>query len=175
MCATCICVCTCVVDTACAIDDDYLYLFGTPCGRLGSARLLRVPKSTILLGATYEYYTGTNTSGFPVWSTSQTDASVVIDGSVGELSVTWVPVLRRWLAAFTVPYSAIVYRLSEGACLWGPYTNGTTLLDFSSHNDFVYGAFSHPALIRNLSVAATSSFYTQYEVFTTAYNLPGAE
>eukprot|EP01043_Picozoa_sp_COSAG02_P047652 COSAG02_NODE_4589_length_5184_cov_87.214749_1_plen_316_part_10 len=42
--------------TKCVPDPKYIYLFGTPCGRLGAGRLLRVPKISPLRSDAYEYF-----------------------------------------------------------------------------------------------------------------------
>ncbi len=101
-----------------------------PCGRLGDARVLRVPSTGVLQSDAYEYFSGVNATGWPVWSPDPNDGVVVIPGPVGELSVVWLPTASAWLASFTAVDSTVVYRVSTTPCLWGEYSAPTTLLDF---------------------------------------------
>ncbi|MEE2030799.1 DUF4185 domain-containing protein [Rhodococcus chondri] len=62
----------------------YVYDFGTPQGRFGSAHVARVPEGQILDLAAYEYWTG------EAWMLDAVDAaSPVVGAPVSELSVHW--------------------------------------------------------------------------------------
>jgi hypothetical protein len=88
-------------DAACGVDAGFLYLFATPCGREGAARLLRVPQGSVLQQGSYEYFSGSPSA--PAWSASEASATVVLPGQVGELSVSWLSARRQWVAIHAAP------------------------------------------------------------------------
>lgn len=106
------------------------YLFGTPAGRLGDARLAR------MAGAGFEYWTGAG------WSPSAADAAPVMAGPVGELSVQYNEVLGRWVAMHLDEHrAAIVVRTAPAPV--GPWTAGAVVADGADHPG-LYGGFLHP-------------------------------
>lgn len=70
---------------------SYVYLFGIPGGRFGSAKLARVDKNHILDRNYYQYWNGNS------WTGARTDATTIIPASVGELSVRWNSYYRKWI------------------------------------------------------------------------------
>eukprot|EP01043_Picozoa_sp_COSAG02_P050670 COSAG02_NODE_5237_length_4513_cov_7.143860_1_plen_680_part_00 len=155
----------------------YIYLLGTPCGRLGVARLLRVATNAALHSDQYEYFSGT-VGGADTWSTDVVAAVEVISAGVGELSVTWVPALQRWLAL----YSAVGYHPSGNACgivarvsptLTGGWSEPRLVMsnDYTPTVGVVYGGYTHPLLLSGDEVYFTASFHTSYNVHLAKFNL----
>src|SRR5699024_9419076 len=77
--------------------DSYVYLFGTPAGRSGSAYLSRVRQKDLGKTGAYEYWDGS------AWSGDVDDAAVVLDGRVSELSVDYNEYLNKYIAMYTSP------------------------------------------------------------------------
>jgi hypothetical protein len=75
-------------------DGEHIYMFGTPAGRFGPARLLRTPSGWLLEPERYEYWTGGG------WSARPDEAVIVVPDPVGELSVRWSPYHGRWLMMY---------------------------------------------------------------------------
>ncbi|WP_024793609.1 DUF4185 domain-containing protein [Tomitella biformata] len=112
--------------------DNFVYSFGTPSGRSGSARLSRVRPDAVLDVARYEYWDGGGwVAGDP------TRAAVVIDGPVSELSVAWNAYLGKYIAM----YSGVTIRTANS--LTGPWTEPHTLVS-SAEVPTLYGGFMHP-------------------------------
>ena len=170
----------------CQLDPNYVYMFGTPCGRHGSASVLRVKSNQALHRTEYEYFAGTaieNGNHKVMWAQSQSDSVQVLPPGVGELSITWVPQLYRWLALYTAPATSpscahsngaccIVARLS--ACLWSGWSKEELVLATAPDGGVIYGGFSHPHLVDgNLRdvIYATVSLHTQYNVHLARLNL----
>lgn len=137
----------------------HVYLFGTPSGRLGDARLAR------LAGSGFEYWTGTR------WSRSPSAAAPVMAGPVGELSVQYNDVLGQWVAMHLDEHrAAIVLRTAPEPT--GPWTAGRVVADGAEFPG-LYGGFLHPD---NGSVLRfTMSRWDPYHVvLMEVRSLPGA-
>ncbi|QDQ98955.1 DUF4185 domain-containing protein [Tomitella fengzijianii] len=115
--------------------DSYVYFFGTPSGRSGSARLSRVQQKDIENAAAYTYWDGSG------WAATPEQAAVVIDGKVSELSVAYNTYLGKYIAMYTHPIKGLVVRTADS--LTGPWSDTTTLISPVQVPAF-YGAFMHP-------------------------------
>ncbi|MCV7194695.1 DUF4185 domain-containing protein [Mycolicibacterium brumae] len=60
-------------------NERYVYVYGTPAGRQGSAYLARVPEKDITELDKYEYYAGGTSPEQGTWTTDQSKAVVVFD------------------------------------------------------------------------------------------------
>lgn len=134
-------------------NDPYVYVYGTPNGRSGQARLARFPKDSFALfpGAAAhsdaEFYTGSG------WSRSMSDAAPVLDGRVSELSVMYHPEQDAWLALYEAPQGVVV---RKAATPEGPWSAPTTLVSRAQLGD-LYGAFMFPHQVdENLYWVATT-------------------
>lgn len=61
-------------------DDPYVYVYGTPSGRQGSAYVARVEKGKITDLGSYEYFAGNNADGTGRWVTGNPAAATAILG-----------------------------------------------------------------------------------------------
>jgi hypothetical protein len=61
--------------------ERYVYVYGTPSGRQGSAYLARVPESQLPQLDKYQYWTGENSDGTGNWATGDPSAAVPVIGS----------------------------------------------------------------------------------------------
>lgn len=126
-------------------SDSYVYVYGTPNGRSGQARLARFPKHSFALfpGATSrsdaEFYNGHG------WTRSMADAAPVIDGSVSELSVIYHPKQKAWLATYEAPQGVVVRKAQSPE---GPWSAPKTLVSRAELGD-LYGAFMFPHQVDN--------------------------
>ncbi len=76
--------------------EGHLYLFGIPGGRYGDLKLARVVPEQLLDIATYEYWDGN------AWVDEPDSAAVLVEGSIGELSVRWNSYYGRWLMMYLI-------------------------------------------------------------------------
>jgi hypothetical protein len=129
-------------------EGGYVYLFGIRSGRHGGVKLARVPagKYSPLNPGAYRYFkrVGTQSS----WVTSEFDASTIVHGPVGELSVMYNEYLNRWTMMHIHPgfagaggKDAIVVR--EAPDLAGNWSEPTLVCVDG------YGSFMHPFLVEN--------------------------
>ena len=142
-----------------------LYLYGTPCGRSGSVRLMKVPEGEILNLGAYSYLAGFNGPNQPVWSPSQRDAITVAGGPAGELSVRH----NAWLGSYVMTYldqakEAIVLR--ESPTPWGPWS-APIVIARNAEYPKLYGAFMQQGLEDNggETIYFTMSQWDPYNVF----------
>ena len=126
-------------------SDSYVYVYGTPNGRVGQARLARFPKKSFGLfpGASSnsdaEFYNGHG------WTRSMSDAAPVLDGSVSELSVIYHPKQKAWLATYEAPQGVVIRKAARPE---GPWSAPKTLVSRLELGD-LYGAFMFPHQVDN--------------------------
>ncbi len=133
--------------TAVLQQENTLYIWGTPCGRMGAARLMKVDTGSVLNKSAYQYYTGLAGDGSPQWSANESSAIPVASAPVSELSVMY----NKWLGKYMMTYldenkAAIVLR--EADTPWGPWSSSITLTTAKSYAQ-LYGAFLNPAYVEN--------------------------
>jgi len=122
-------------------EDDLVYMFGTPAGRFGPARLARVQGRSVLDRGAYEYLAGDGS-----WVADVQRAQPVVPPPVGELSIRWNAASRLYRMTYLDERrAAIVLRTSER--LVGPWSDASVLVD-TAHpaHPKVYGGFQHPWL-----------------------------
>jgi hypothetical protein len=123
-----------------------LYVYGTPCGRTGSIKLMMVEERLILQKGAYRYFSGFSSSG-PTWSPSESAAVDVAGGPAGEVSVRW----NEWLGRFVMTYldepkGLMVVR--EAPRPWGPWSAPVPIARYEDYPK-MYGAFMKPGYEEN--------------------------
>lgn len=98
---------------------DTLYVWGITHGRFGGVSLAKVPTSDVESADSWRYFTGADDDGEPQWGENPADAVLVLDDTVGELSVVWNDYLGNWLMTYLAEGRGIVLR--EGLTPWGPW------------------------------------------------------
>ncbi len=120
-------------------NSSTLYVYGTPCGRFGSIKLMKVDQGSILVKGAYQYFAGYNTDGSGRWSTAEADAVTVAGGPAGELSVRFNPYLGRYVMTHLDPRKAgIVMR--ESPSPWGPWSAPVVIAQGAQYPQ-LYGAY----------------------------------
>lgn len=143
---------------AMARHNGYVYLFGTPNGRLGDARVARVVNMAVGRLSAYRYWTGT------AWEDAAAidNAVPVMNGPVGELSVQYNTVTRQWIALYLDEHrAAIVLRTAPAPT--GPWTDGQIVAAGTQHPG-LYGAFLHPNSANSSVVHFAMSRWDPYHV-----------
>lgn len=137
--------------------DGFVYMFGTPNGRLGTTALARVPASDVLNKTAYQYWV--DGTWRPTANGDQ--ATPLFGGPTGELSVRYDAAAQLWQATYLdVLRGGIVLRQSRSPQgLWSE----PTLLMSSARYPQLYGGFMHPwSTDKDLYFTATT--YTSYNV-----------
>ena len=143
---------------------DTLYVWGITHGRFAGVSLAKVPTAAVEDPAAWQYYTGTDSAGAPQWGNDYHAAAIVIDDTVGELSVMWSPYLDRWIMTYLREGTGIVMR--EGLTPWGPWGKAITVVRASD----VPGPYAPYMLPRyteanGATIYFTLSIWEPYEVF----------
>ena len=99
---------------------ERLYVWGVTHGRFGGVGLARVETAKLEASDAWQYFTGTDAAGAPQWADDPDAATLVVDGTVGELSVVWNPYLERWIMSTLAEGRGI--ELREGITPWGPWS-----------------------------------------------------
>lgn len=144
---------------------DDVYMFGTPNGRFGDARVARVPANALLDRAAYEYWTGPSGwqrgNGF--------NATPIIPGPVGELSVQYNQGLQAWVMMYLdESIGAITMRV--GTTPTGPWSPEFVVASAPTYPT-LYGGFIHPAS-SGLNIYFTMSEFRSYNVSLMKVRLP---
>ncbi|MBB5913797.1 hypothetical protein BJY24_002664 [Nocardia transvalensis] len=116
---------------------DYVYMFGTPNGRIGLIGLARVPRAEVLNKSAYQYWVN------GTWAPAEDNsASPILPGIAGELSVRFDEESGQWQLVYLDPARAAIV-LRTAAEPQGAWTDGVEL---ASTNDYpkAYGGFIHP-------------------------------
>lgn len=115
-------------------DGGYVYMYGTPSGRSGAARLARVSEADVLVKSAYTYWTGSG------WSASESAAVDVVAAPVSELSVQKNSYAGKWLMSY-MQGSDIVLRNATGpTATWSAPQVVASSADYPG----LYGGFIHP-------------------------------
>ena len=140
--------------------DGYVYMVGTEIGRKTSARLARIKEEYMLDYNEYEYWDGEN----KIWSKGdESRATVILDGTVGELSVMYHEKYQCWIVMyFDEEEYAICYRTASE--LNGTWSKEHILV---SGNDYpqLYGSYMHPFANNGDQIYFTMSLWSPYNVF----------
>lgn len=143
--------------TAMAPHGDYVYMFGTPNGRIGVVGLARVPKKEVLNKSAYQYWVD------GVWAPAEENcATPVFPGIAGELSVRYDESSGQWQMVHLDPARhALVLRTAAEP--QGAWTDGTVLVDTDDY-PAAYGGFIHP-WSTGKDLYFTMSAWGSYNVF----------
>jgi hypothetical protein len=110
-----------------------LLLFGSGAYRKSNVYLAATAPDALAERGAWRYFAGTDAAGAPRWSDREADAAPLLDQPdftpcVGELSVTWVAPLGRWLMLYNcMAPRGINLRLADRP--WGPWSPATVLFD----------------------------------------------
>ncbi|MDL9977746.1 DUF4185 domain-containing protein [Microbacterium sp. ASV49] len=144
---------------------EYVYFWGIPAGRFGSVELMRVPATTSAVEdpRAYSYFAGTDPGGSPRWGAKPADAKVVVDGTIGELSVMWSTYLDRWLMTYSDGGNAYI---REGITPWGPWGDPIEMAS-SSEYPGLYSPYMNPRYVTDggRRIYFTMSLWGPYNVF----------
>ncbi|QIS16856.1 DUF4185 domain-containing protein [Nocardia arthritidis] len=118
-------------------QGDYVYMFGTPNGRVGVIGLARVPKDEVLNKSAYQYWVG------GTWAPAAENlATPLVPGIASELSVRYDQDSGQWQMVYLdTARGTIVLRTS--ATPQGIWTDEVPLVDTSDYPK-AYGGFIHP-------------------------------
>ncbi|WP_235916079.1 DUF4185 domain-containing protein [Antrihabitans cavernicola] len=118
-------------------QGDYVYMFGTPNGRIGSVGLARVLKKDVLNTTAYQYWVN------GTWApTDKNDATPIMSGIASELSVRYDQSAKLWqLSTLDTVRGAILIR--NAASPQGIWSDGAPLLNTVDYPK-AYGGFIHP-------------------------------
>ncbi|HEU4361530.1 MAG TPA: DUF4185 domain-containing protein [Mycobacterium sp.] len=125
-------------------NDGYIYSFGTPAGRSGSAYLSRVPQQLVPDLTQYQYWSASENGG--TWVPSNPAAATpVIPGPVAEMSAQYNPYLQQYLVLYGNGGSGannVVARTAPTP--QGPWSAEQTLVSHGQIPGGIYAPFIHP-------------------------------
>lgn len=143
---------------------DYVYLWGIPSGRFGGVKLMRVPatEATVEDQDAYEYFAGTE-GAVPIWSDEMADAEMVLEGTIGELSVMWSTHLDRWIMTYSDAGNAYI---REGITPWGLWGEATELVSGTEYPG-LYSPYLNPRYVSDdgRTIYFALSLWGPYNVF----------
>ncbi|WP_408925806.1 DUF4185 domain-containing protein [Corynebacterium sp. YSMAA1_1_F7] len=117
-----------------AAEDGYVYVYGTPSGRSGQARLARISEAEFPNFSSAEFWDGQG------WTTRMDAAKTVLDGRVSELSVQYNKHLGKWLALYETTQGMVLRQADRPE---GPWSSEKTLISRAQVPD-IYGGFMYP-------------------------------
>lgn len=128
------------------LDEGMVYVPGISGGRSGGAALMRVPEAEYERFEAYEYLTGYEEDGSPIFTPGEEGLADAIDflpKPVGEMSFMYSEYLEEWLVTYISGPDIIMRSAKE---IWGPYSKPVTI---AAQQDFpgLYGAFMNPRYV----------------------------
>ncbi|MHC9297152.1 DUF4185 domain-containing protein [Mycobacterium sp. LTG2003] len=111
--------------------DPYVYVYGTPSGRQGSAYLARVEKDQIMNLDAYEYWAGADSSGTGQWTTGDPSAAVPVFGAS---ETDFLPRLYKVIDTFTFGFFS---RIANGIWVGGLPTGGNVSEMSVQYNEYL--------------------------------------
>lgn len=119
--------------------DPYLYSFGTPNGRGGSAYVARVAPNLVPDLTKYEYWNADNGS----WAAGNPAAATpVIPGPVGEMSAQYNTYLKQYLALYGNGTNDVVMRTAPAP--QGPWSPEQLVVPSAQIPGGIYAPYLHP-------------------------------
>ena len=119
--------------------DPYLYSYGTPSGRSGSAYVSRVAPALVPDLTKYEYWNADSNSWVPA---NPAAATPVIPGPVGEMSAQYNSYLKQYLVLYCNRMNDVVMRTAPAP--QGPWGPEQMLVSSFFTPGGVYAPFLHP-------------------------------
>jgi hypothetical protein len=119
--------------------DPYLYSFGTPSGRGGSAFVARVPPGHVPDLRKYEYWNADQNAWIPA---NPAAATPVIPGPVGELSAQYNTYLKQYLVMYGNGANDVVARTAPAP--QGPWSPEQLLVPAAQFPGGIYAPYLHP-------------------------------
>lgn len=140
--------------------EGYVYMVGTPAYRNKPAYLARVKEENIKLLSEYEYWNATGTSWI---KGDENQATILIPGAVGELSLIYNETYKKWiLAYFNAADYNITMRIADD--ITGPWDTSFVLVKGSDYPQ-LYGSYFHPLSTKGDNLYFTMSMWLPYNVF----------
>jgi hypothetical protein len=126
--------------------DGYVYSFGTPSGRIGSAYVSRVPENAVLDLTQYEYWSDPSWKSMSHKSGSwvrdkPSAATSVISAPVSEMSVQYNDYMKKYIVLYTNFLNSVVMRTADNP--QGPWTSEQTLVTSLQVPGGIYAPFIH--------------------------------
>lgn len=153
---------------------EYLYFWTIPAGRFGGVALMRVPatEEAVEDAAAYEYFGGTDDDGGPVWEADLDAAELVVEGTIGELSVMWSDYLDRWIMTYSDGGNAYI---REGITPWGPWGEPILLASAADYPG-LYSPYMNPRYVAEggKRIYFSMSLWDPYNVFWFSVDLEKA-
>ena len=146
--------------------DPYIYSYGTPSGRSGSAYVARVSPSVVPDLTKYEYWNAGSGTWVPA---DPSAASPVIPGPVGEMSVQYNTYLKQYLALYCNGNNDVVARTAPAP--QGPWGSEQVLVTSSEIPGGIYAPFLHP-WSTGKEIYYTLSLWSVYNVMLMKTVLP---
>jgi len=147
-----------------APTGDHLYVWGTPAGRLGGVKLARVEPQDVMDVNAYEYFGGFD-AGQPTWVQSEFDAPLIVEPTVGEMSVMYNEALHSWTMLY-LNHDKYAIEVRQAPEPWGPWSEPVevaTGIQFPG----LYGSYMNPLLVENggRTMYFTMSLWGPYDVY----------
>jgi len=144
------------------VGDDF-YVWGITHGRFSGIHLAKVPVAQVEDPAAWRYLSDV-VDGEPQWSEDVDAATMIVDDTVGELSVVWNDHLDRWIMTYFDPIDGVVLR--EGITPWGPWSDEFPLVGVADVPG-PYAPFMHPRYTEDGGrvIYFTLSIWDPYNVF----------
>jgi hypothetical protein len=129
--------------------DGWVYVVGISGGRLGPARLMRVRPDDYENFDAYEYLTGREPDGTPIYTRGEEglrSTYELLPGTVGEPSILYSEYLGEWIITYISPSSSHDIILRTAKTLDGVWSEPVSIVP-AAQVPGLYGAFMNPRYV----------------------------
>jgi hypothetical protein len=148
------------------VNDDYIYIWGTPGGREGGVKLARVLPSQIEDLSAYRYFHSVTPFGIPLWTVQESNAAQIVEPGVGEMSVMYNEAIGAWTMMYISGGAQPDFEIRQAPNPWGPWSDPVTVADFSQAPG-LYSPYMNPLYVEDggRTVYFTMSLWNPYDVY----------
>ena len=158
--------------------DGYIYILGIPGGRSMGVKLGRVKKENIEHFDQYEYFTGKDESGAPVFVQGKEglaaildkDTGVIIEAPCGELSFAYNAYLGKWVSVNSIDKEGKGLTMRVADALWGDWSEPYKICDSDDFQPIAEGVSYGGQIHEKLTEENGKIFYIVVSQWMPTYN-----
>jgi len=147
------------------VQDDHVYLWGTPPGRFGGVKLTRVLPGQIADQSAYRFFDGM-VGGTPQWTTDEFAADLIVPPTVGEMSVMYNEAVGAWtLLYFNETNDS--FEIRQAATPWGTWSDPVLVATSAQAPGGLYAPYMNPLFVEDggKTIYFTMSLWNPYDVY----------
>ncbi len=149
------------------VDDEHVYIWGTPSGRWGGVKLARVMPGQIEDRSQYEFFDGL-LNGTPQWTADEFEADLIVEPAVSEMSVMYNPAVEAWTMLY-INVESMALEIRQANDPWGNWSDPVIVADGDDYLMGMYAPYMNPLYVARggKTIFYNYSYWATYDVYLT--------